>query len=139
MCFVPHIVMNFITLTLKLPGEGQILAYGSHKKRKCVFEYECKFCILKLKSCFTYLKPCFLDLYHFLVKMDPEKWQNKAHIKIKQYLQSKISENNSLNQGIIQRELESINLSAANGTFVIKGEVESNSLTTQTDEPKLNY
>ena len=38
-------------LTLKLPGEGQmalpleILAYGSHKKRKCVIEYECKFSI----------------------------------------------------------------------------------------------
>ena len=38
-------------LTLKLPGEGQmalpleILAYGSHKKRKYVMEYDCKFSI----------------------------------------------------------------------------------------------
>ena len=47
--------------------------------------------------------------------MDPEKWQNKAHIYIKQYLQSGISENTNLNQVIMQRELESINLNATNG------------------------
>ena len=50
-----------------------------------------------------------------------------------------MSENNSLNQVIIQSELESINLSATNGTFVTKGEIESNFLTTLTDEPKLNH
>ena len=52
--------------------------------------------------------------------MDPEKLQNKAHVQIKQYLQSGISENTNLNQDIKQRELESINLSATNGTFVGK-------------------
>ena len=31
-----------------------------------------------------------------------------------------------------------MNLSATNGTFVTKGEIESNFLTTLTDEPKLN-
>ena len=50
-----------------------------------------------------------------------------------------MSENNSLNQVMIQSELESINLSATNGTFVTKGEIESNFLTTLTDEPKLNH
>ena len=44
-----------------------------------------------------------------------------------------------MNQVIIWRELESINLSATNGTFVTKGEIESNFLTTLTDEPKLNH
>ena len=42
---------------------------------------------------------------------------------IKQYLQSGISENTNLNQVIIQRKLESINLSATNATFVTKGEI----------------
>ena len=43
----------FWCLTLKLPGEGQmalpleILAYGSHKKRKCIIEYEFKYSIQK--------------------------------------------------------------------------------------------
>ena len=71
--------------------------------------------------------------------MDPEKWQNKAPKEIKQYLQIGISENTNLNQGIIQKELESINLSATNWTFVTKREIESNFLTTHTDEPKLNH
>ena len=72
--------------------------------------------------------------------MDPEKWQNRAHVwKKKQYLLSVISENTNLNPVIIQRELESINLSATNGTFVTKGEIESNFLTTLSDEPKLNH
>ena len=73
------------------------------------------------------------------MNMDPEKLQNKAHIKIKQYLWSGISENTNLNQVIIQRELESINLSATNGTFVPKGEIESNFLTKLTDKSKLNH
>ena len=50
-----------------------------------------------------------------------------------------MSENNSLNQVIMQSELESINLSATNRTFVTKGEIESNFLTTLIDEPKLNH
>ena len=73
------------------------------------------------------------------MKKDPEKWQNKAHVHKKQYLQSGISENTNLNQVIIQSELESINLSATNGTFVTKGEIESNFLTPLTDKPKLNH
>ena len=47
--------------------------------------------------------------------------------------------NINFNLVIIQRELESINLSATNGTFVTKGEIESNFLTTLNDEPKLNH
>ena len=39
----------------------------------------------------------------------------------------------------IQRHLESINLSATNGTFVTKGEIKYNFLTTLTDKPKLNH
>ena len=35
--------------------------------------------------------------------------------------------------------LESFNFSATNGTFFTKGEIESNFLTTITDEPKLNH
>ena len=58
--------------------------------------------------------------------MDPEKGQNKAHVKIKQCVQSGISENTHLNQVIRQRELGSINLSATNGTFITKGKIESN-------------
>ena len=73
------------------------------------------------------------------MKIDPEKWQNKAHVYIKQYLPSEISENTNLNQVIMQRELESINLSPTNGTYVTKGEIESNFLTTLTDESKLNH
>ena len=71
--------------------------------------------------------------------MDQEKWPNKAHVSIKQYLQSVISENNSLNQVIIQRELESINLGTTNGTFVTKGDIKCNFLTTLADKPKLNH
>ena len=44
-----------------------------------------------------------------------------------------------MNHVIIQNELESINLSATNGTFGTKGEIESNFLTTLTDKPKLNH
>ena len=72
----------------------------------------------------------------FFAENGPIKWQNKAHLSIKQYLQSEISENTNLNQVIIQMELESINLSATNRTFVTKGEIESNFLFTHTDEPK---
>ena len=43
----------------------------------------------------------------------------------KQYVQSRISENTDLKQVIIQKELESINLSATNWTFVTKGKIES--------------
>ena len=44
-----------------------------------------------------------------------------------------------MNQIIIQRDLESVNLSATNGTFVTKGEILINFLTTLTDVPKLNH
>ena len=54
--------------------------------------------------------------------MDPEKWQNKAHISIKLNLHG-IFENTNLNQVIMQREFKSINFSATNGTFVTKGEI----------------
>ena len=73
------------------------------------------------------------------MKIDPRKWQRKHTYKYKQYLQSGISENTILKQVIIQRELESINLNTTNGTFVTKGEIESNFLPTLTDEPKLNH
>ena len=39
----------------------------------------------------------------------------------------------------MEKELESINLSAINRTFVTKGEIESNFLTTLTDKPSLNH
>ena len=71
--------------------------------------------------------------------MDPEKWQSKAHILIKQNIESGISKNTNFYQGIIQRELEIINLSATKGTFVTKGEIERNFLPTLTDDPKLNH
>ena len=61
------------------------------------------------------------------MKLDQEKWQ------------SVISENHNFNQVTIQRMLESINLSATNGTFITKGEIESKFLTTLTDGPKLNH
>ena len=59
--------------------------------------------------------------------------------KQKQCVQSGISENTHLNQVMRQKELESINLSATNWTFLTKGEIESNFLTILTDEPKLNH
>ena len=65
--------------------------------------------------------------------------EQSKHINKTIYVQSGISENTNLYQVIIQRELESINLSATNGNFVTKGEIESNFLTTLTDEPKLNH
>ena len=54
-----------------------------------------------------------------------EGLENRAHIKIKQYKQGRISENTNLNQLIIQK-IEIINLTATNETFVKKGEIESN-------------
>ena len=79
---------------------------------------------------FTYFKLCFLEWYPFIVKMDPEKWQNKAHIS--KTIRTKWNFWNT-------RQLESIHLSAINGTFVKKGEIKSNFLTTPTHEPKLNH
>ena len=58
---------------------------------------------------------------------------------MKQYLNCRIYENTDLKQVIIQKEIESINFGATNGTFVTKGEIESNFLTTLTDRPKLNH
>ena len=68
-----------------------------------------------------------------------EKWQNKAHIHIRQYVHNYIFENIDMKQVFIQQELESIGLSSTNGTFVTKGEIESNFLTTPTEEPRLNH
>ena len=68
-----------------------------------------------------------------------KKWWNKAHIYIRQYVQTEIFENTDLKQVFIQKELESIDLSATNGIFVTKREFESNLLTTATEEPKLNH
>ena len=48
-------------------------------------------------------------------------------------------ENIDMKKVFIQKYLESIELSATNGTFVTKGEIESNFLTTPTEEPKLNH
>ena len=58
--------------------------------------------------------------------------------KKKTYIQSINSENTDLKQVIIQKELESINISATNETFVTKDEIESNFLTTLSDKLKLN-
>ena len=68
-----------------------------------------------------------------------EKWQNKAHTYIGQYVDIAIFENIDMKASVIQKQLESIGLSATNGTFVTKGEIESNFLTTPTEEPKLNH
>ena len=63
-----------------------------------------------------------------------------THINININVQRRISENTDLKKGIIQKDLESINLGATNGTFVTKGEIESNFLTTLTvNKPKLNH
>ena len=50
----------------------------------------------------------------------------KAHIYIRQYIHIEISENIYLKQVFILTKLESINLSATNGTFVRQDEIESN-------------
>ena len=50
-----------------------------------------------------------------------------------------MSDNTDLMQVIIQKELESITLSATNGTFVTKGENNSNFLSTLTDKPKMSH
>ena len=66
--------------------------------------------------------------------MSQGKWQNKANIYIymRQYVQIEIFETSNLKQVFfIQKLLESIDLSATNGTFVTKGEIESNFLTTR--------
>ena len=68
-----------------------------------------------------------------------EKWHNKAQIYIRQYVHIENFENIDMKQVFIQKQLESIGLSATNGTFVTKGEIESNFLTTPTEEPKLNH
>ena len=68
-----------------------------------------------------------------------ENWQNKANIYIRQNVQIEIFEKIDLKQVFIRKQLESMGLSATNGTFVKKGEIESNFLTTPTEEPKLNH
>ena len=89
---------------------------------------------------FHLLKILFSWTITFFGEIEPKKMANQStHIKKKQYAQSGISENTDGKQVIIEMELESINLSATNGTFVTKGEIESNFLTTLTDEPKLNH
>ena len=58
---------------------------------------------------------------------------------MKQYVHSGISEKTYSKQVIVQKELESINSSAKNGTFVTKDEIKINFLTALTDNPKLNH
>ena len=62
-----------------------------------------------------------------------------AHIYIRQYVHIEIFENIYLKQVFILKELESINLSATNGTFATQDEIESNYWTAPTEEPKLSY
>ena len=81
----------------------------------------------------------FSWIISFFGENGPRKIAEQSTRIDKKYLQSGISENTNLNQDINQRELESINLSATNGTFVTKGEIESNFLTTLNDKPKLNH
>ena len=50
-----------------------------------------------------------------------------------------IVKNFNLKQVFIHKFLESIDLSATNGTFVIKDEIESNFVTTPIEGPKLNH
>ena len=57
----------------------------------------------------------------------------------KQYAQIGIFENSILKQVVIQKLLESIDLSATNWSFAKKSEIESNILTTPTEELKLNH
>ena len=57
---------------------------------------------------------------------------------VRKFVQIGIFENGHFKQVFIQKQLESIDLSATNGTFVTKGESESKFLTTPTEEPKLN-
>ena len=81
---------------------------------------------------FHLLKTLCSWIIFFFGENRPRKMaEQSTHIN-KQYLKSGISENTNLNQVIIQMKLESINLSATNGTFVTKGEIESNFFTTLT-------
>ena len=88
---------------------------------------------------FHLLKILFSWILSNLGENGPRKRAKQStNIKKKQYVQSGISENTHLNEVIRQTELESINLSATNGTLVTKGEIENIFLTTLTDKPKLN-
>ena len=56
----------------------EILAYGSHKKRKCVIEYECKFSIPKI-GCIVARRPknsktILLTFLYF------KKYRNKIYV-----------------------------------------------------------
>ena len=64
--------------------------------------------------------------------------KQSTHIN-KEHAQSGISENTDWKQVIIEKELESINISATIETFVTKGEIESNFLSTLTNKAKLNH
>ena len=55
-----------------------------------------------------------------------EKWQKKAHIYIRQYVHIEIFEKIDMKQVLIQKQLDSTDLSATNKTFVTKGEFERN-------------
>ena len=58
--------------------------------------------ILRLKfDLAPYLKSSFLEKYPFLEKKLQEKWQNKAHIYIRQYVKIEIFENSDLKQVFI--------------------------------------
>ena len=73
------------------------------------------------------------------MKIDAAKMEEQSKHINKTICTKRISENNDLKQVVIQNELENINLSATNGTFVTKGEIESKFLPTLTDKPKLNH
>ena len=87
---------------------------------------------------FHLLKTLFPLMISYFGENGPRKMAEKStykKIKKKQYLQRRISENTDLKKIIIQKELESINLGATNGTFITKGEIESNIVTKLTDKP----
>ena len=66
--------------------------------------------------------------------------QEKIAEQSTQYVPIEIFENSVLKQVFyIKKLLESIDLSATNGTFIPKGEIERNFCTAPTKEPTLNH
>ena len=69
----------------------------------CIIDIYIEVWTSTLKSGFTNLKSSYLEKYNVLEKISQEKWQNKAHIYIRQYVQIGFFSNGDLKKVSIQK------------------------------------
>ena len=93
-----------------------------------------------MKSGFTYLKFSFLDKFPFLEKMSQEKWQNKAHMYKGQNVKIGIFEAVIWSKFFFYTKVvRKYRFKCHKWYFITKGEIESNFLTTPSEDLKLNH